>query len=154
MSDTPPPPPPPPAALHASGAARPWLTAASFGVPLAWVLGLALLVVGGVAVTLHGLLQREAGARWLLQQVPGLQLVAHQGPEDCCGSAGIYNLLQPDLAAEIGRRKVDSLAASGATMVATGNPGCMLQLKKGLMDLLPQVKIMHLTELLAQSIEA
>ncbi len=80
MSDTPPPPPPPPAALHASGAARPWLTAASFGVPLAWVLGLALLVVGSVAVTLHGLLQREAGARWLLQQVPGLSVEGWQGP--------------------------------------------------------------------------
>lgn len=80
MSDLPPPlPPRPPAALHASGAARPWLTVASFGVPLAWVLALALLVVGGVAATLHLLLQREAGTRWLLQQVPGLSVQGWQG---------------------------------------------------------------------------
>ncbi len=75
----PPPPPRPPAALHASGAARPWLTMASFGVPLAWVLALALLVLGGVAAALHLLLQREAGARWLLQQVPGLSVQGWQG---------------------------------------------------------------------------
>ncbi|MEY3272288.1 MAG: hypothetical protein RLZZ341_1189, partial [Pseudomonadota bacterium] len=80
MSDSPPPlPPRPPAALHASGAARPWLTVASFGVPLAWVLALALLLVGGVAATLHLLLQREAGTRWLLQQVPGLSVQGWQG---------------------------------------------------------------------------
>ena len=72
-------PPRPPAALHASGAARPWRTLASFGAPLAWVLALTLLVLGGLAATLHLLLQREAGTRWLLQQVPGLSVQGWQG---------------------------------------------------------------------------
>ncbi len=69
----------PPAALRASGHARPWLTAASLGVPLAWVLTLALLVLGGVAVSLQWVLQREAGTRWLLQQLPGVQVEGWQG---------------------------------------------------------------------------
>ncbi len=86
--------------------------------------------------------------RDLLRQVPGLELVAHDRPEDCCGSAGIYNLLQGDLAAEIGRRKIESLAASGAEIVATGNPGCMLQIaaharRQGL-----PLRVVHPVELL------
>jgi glycolate oxidase iron-sulfur subunit len=70
----------------------------------------------------------RAEPRRLLAQVPGLQLVPHDRPEDCCGSAGIYNLQQPGLAGRIGARKIESLAASGAQVVATGNPGCMLQI--------------------------
>ena len=66
--------------------------------------------------------------RALLAQVPGLEIVPHQRPEECCGSAGIYNLLQPELAREIGRRKVDSLVAANVDLVLTGNPGCMLQI--------------------------
>ena len=54
----------------------------------------------------------------LLAQVPGLELVDHPGSEDCCGSAGIYNLLQQDLAGEIGARKAETLVATGATVNA------------------------------------
>lgn len=68
-----------PAALRASGHARPWLTAASLGVPLAWVLALTLLVLGGVAAGLHWVLQSEAGTRWLLKQLPGVQVEGWQG---------------------------------------------------------------------------
>ncbi|MEY3253583.1 MAG: hypothetical protein RL227_2556, partial [Pseudomonadota bacterium] len=67
------------AAAAASGRARPLVTVASLAVPLAWVLGFALLVVLLAAGTLHTLLMREAGTRWLLQQVPGLTVQGWQG---------------------------------------------------------------------------
>ena len=70
---------PSPAAAAASGRARPFTTAASLMVPLAWVLGFALLVVVLAAAALHTLLMREAGTRWLLQQVPGLTVQGWQG---------------------------------------------------------------------------
>jgi glycolate oxidase iron-sulfur subunit len=49
------------------------------------------------------------------------------------------------------KRKLDTIAATGAKILVTGNPGCLLQLKKGLADHLPEVRIMHLTEVLAKS---
>jgi glycolate oxidase iron-sulfur subunit len=86
--------------------------------------------------------------RALLQQVPGLTLVAHARPEDCCGSAGIYNLLQPGLAEEIGRRKAESLDAAGADVVATGNPGCMMQIAAHLRRRGSAMRVVHPVELL------
>ncbi len=86
--------------------------------------------------------------RDLLAQVPGLTLVLHARPEDCCGSAGIYNLQQPELAAQIGRRKVESLIASGADVVATGNPGCMMQIAAHLRADRSALRVVHPVELL------
>lgn len=86
--------------------------------------------------------------RQLLAQVPGLELVAHERPEDCCGSAGIYNLLQPELAGEIGRRKVESLARAGVDLVVTGNPGCMLQIDSHLRRAGQKAQVRHPIELL------
>lgn len=86
--------------------------------------------------------------RQLLASVPGLELVPHDRPEDCCGSAGIYNLLQPALAAEIGRRKVESLHRAGVELVVTGNPGCMLQLDGHLRASGRPLPVLHLVELL------
>jgi glycolate oxidase iron-sulfur subunit len=80
--------------------------------------------------------------------VPGLRLVPHERPEDCCGSAGIYNLLQPELAGRIGGRKIESLAASGAEVVATGNPGCMLQLRALARQRQLPLRVVHPVELL------
>ncbi len=86
--------------------------------------------------------------RALLQQVPGLELVLHARPEDCCGSAGIYNLLQPELAAEIGRRKVESLLRARADLVVTGNPGCLLQIRGHLTRAGSRISVRHPIELL------
>jgi glycolate oxidase iron-sulfur subunit len=86
--------------------------------------------------------------RQLLAQVPGLTLVAHNNPEDCCGSAGIYNLLQPEVAEPVGQRKVESLLAAGAELVVTGNPGCMLQIESHLRRQGHQVPVRHPVELL------
>ena len=90
---------------------------------------------------------REAPRR-LLQQVEGLKLVPHARPEDCCGSAGIYNMLQPELAASIGLRKAEALAAAGAQLVATGNPGCMLQIGASLRGIGNRTPVCHPVELL------
>lgn len=87
--------------------------------------------------------------RELLRQVPGLELVPHTAPEDCCGSAGIYNLLQPGLAAEIGRRKAESLRAADVDLVVTGNPGCMLQIDSHLRAIGHRVPVRHTVELLS-----
>jgi len=95
----------------------------------------------------HGQNVRSA-PRELLARVPGLELVPHAAPEDCCGSAGIYNLLQPALAGEIGRRKAESLRAAGADLVVTANPGCMLQIDGHLRALGHPRPVRHVVELL------
>jgi glycolate oxidase iron-sulfur subunit len=66
--------------------------------------------------------------RELLRGIPELELLEPADWEICCGSAGIYNLVQPDAAAELGARKAANLLATGADAVAAGNPGCALQI--------------------------
>ena len=70
----------------------------------------------------------RAQPRALLRAIPELELVEPADWEICCGSAGIYNLVQPGAAAELGARKAANLVASGAEAVAAGNPGCALQI--------------------------
>jgi len=89
--------------------------------------------------------------RDLLTLIPGLEYRELEGADACCGSAGTYNIERPEMSDLILKRKLDNIAASGAEVLVTGNPGCLLQLKKGLADGLPGVRIMHLTEILAQS---
>jgi glycolate oxidase iron-sulfur subunit len=91
--------------------------------------------------------------RELLKLVPGMQFAELNEADACCGSAGTYNIERPEMSDRILKRKLDNIAASGAQVLVTGNPGCLLQLKKGLADHLPEVKIMHLTEVLAQSMK-
>jgi glycolate oxidase iron-sulfur subunit len=92
--------------------------------------------------------------RDLLKLIPGLRYTELNEADACCGSAGTYNIERPEMSDRILKRKLDNIAASGAEMLVTGNPGCLLQLKKGLADQLPGVKLMHLTEVLAQSMNA
>ncbi|MHB1808978.1 MAG: (Fe-S)-binding protein [Solirubrobacteraceae bacterium] len=66
--------------------------------------------------------------RALLRGIPGLELIEPAEGELCCGSAGIYNLVQPEPAAQLGRRKAANLSASGASAIAAANPGCALQI--------------------------
>ncbi len=95
----------------------------------------------------HGQKVRQQ-PRDLLAKVPGLKFTQHARPEDCCGSAGIYNLLQPDLAADIGRRKAESLCAANPDLVATGNPGCMMQIAAHLKAAGSKARVVHPVELL------
>ena len=66
--------------------------------------------------------------RALLQAIPGVELVTPAESEICCGSAGIYNLVQPEPAAQLGARKARNIAALSPDMIATANPGCTLQI--------------------------
>ena len=66
--------------------------------------------------------------RELLGAIPGLELVEPANPGTCCGSAGVYNLLQPEAAGELGARKAASVLATGAPLVISANPGCSLQI--------------------------
>jgi glycolate oxidase iron-sulfur subunit len=86
--------------------------------------------------------------RDLLRSIPGLELVEPAEWEICCGSAGIYNLTQPEAAAKLGQRKADNLAATGASFIAAANPGCALQIAA----YLPAVKVLHPMTLLDHSI--
>lgn len=95
----------------------------------------------------HGQQEHTAPLQ-LLRQVPGLELVTAPGSEDCCGSAGIYNLLQPRLASAIGDAKARELRDSGATCVATGNPGCMMQIRRHLAEIDADLTVRHPVELL------
>ncbi|PKN13120.1 MAG: (Fe-S)-binding protein [Deltaproteobacteria bacterium HGW-Deltaproteobacteria-4] len=92
--------------------------------------------------------------RQLLQLVPGLDYQELASADACCGSAGTYNISKPSMSDRILQRKLDTIAASGADVLVTSNPGCLLQLKKGLAEQLPGVRILHLTELLLQSLLA
>ncbi|MFO1076702.1 MAG: heterodisulfide reductase-related iron-sulfur binding cluster [Planctomycetota bacterium] len=98
----------------------------------------------------HGQRVRDE-PRALLRRVPGLELIAHDRPEDCCGSAGIYNLLQPKLARAIGERKIRALAAAAPDLVVTANPGCMLQIDSLARAAGHRWPVRHLAELLLPS---
>ncbi len=91
--------------------------------------------------------------RDLLKLIPDLHYKELEAADTCCGSAGTYNISKPDMSDRILQRKLDSVRASGAEILVTSNPGCLLQLKKGLADQLPNVQLMHLTEILVQSMD-
>ena len=69
--------------------------------------------------------------REILKAIPGLELIELPESMWCCGSAGVYNITQPEMAAKLQERKVRHIAETGASIVATANPGCFLQLESG-----------------------
>ncbi|HEX4140897.1 MAG TPA: (Fe-S)-binding protein, partial [Candidatus Methylacidiphilales bacterium] len=95
-----------------------------------------------------------AQPRELLARIPGLDLKPLAESMWCCGSAGIYNLIQPEMADKLLQRKVDHIAATGAQVVATGNPGCLLQIQNGLRQRGLDVAAVHPVSLLAQAYRA
>jgi len=96
---------------------------------------------------------REA-PRAILKAIPGLELLEMAHPDRCCGSAGIYNITQPQMSMQLLRGKLEEVAATGAQIIATANPGCMLQLEVGLrMSRLPG-RVVHVVELLDEAYRA
>lgn len=89
--------------------------------------------------------------RKLLGRIPGLELVALREASWCCGSAGSYSLTHPEMAQKVLARKMDNIAASGAEVIATGNPGCLLQLQAGARQRKMVLRVLHPVELLAQA---
>lgn len=92
--------------------------------------------------------------RQLLRQIPGVQLREPLDASLCCGSAGVYNMLQPETAAELGRQKVANLLDTGASIIASPNPGCSLQIQQHLESHHnSQIRLLHPIELLDYSIQ-
>lgn len=87
----------------------------------------------------------------LLKLIPGLKLVPLQEAEQCCGSAGIYNLLHTDLSMKVLDRKMSYLKETGADAVVTTNPGCLLQLEAGIAEQKLPMKVYHIVELLDEA---
>ncbi len=91
--------------------------------------------------------------RQLLRKIPGITLREPIDAALCCGSAGIYNMLQPEIADELGMQKANNLINTGASLIASPNPGCSLQIQKHLDVKNSKVKILHPVELLDYSIQ-
>ena len=93
----------------------------------------------------------SAQPRSLLRAIPGVRLVELPEASWCCGSAGIYNLTQPEMAGQLLQRKVDHIVTTRAQVVATGNPGCLLQLINGCRDRGLELRVAHPVTLLAEA---
>lgn len=90
----------------------------------------------------------SAQPRKLLRAIP--RLVLKEMPESslCCGSAGIYNVTQPEMAAQLGARKLNNAQTTNAEVLVTANPGCHLQLAGGLQRRGSTMRVRHIVELL------
>ena len=101
----------------------------------------------------HGQRVRQE-PRALLRRIPGLRLVELVESDLCCGSAGVYNILEPAIARELLELKMARIVESGARVVATGNPGCLMQIAQGVRARGLDVAVVHPVELLARAADA
>ncbi|NJK80776.1 MAG: 4Fe-4S dicluster domain-containing protein [Chloroflexaceae bacterium] len=92
-----------------------------------------------------------AQPRTLLKAIPGLQLREMHESSMCCGSAGVYNITQPEMAARLGARKIENALETNAEVIATGNPGCAIQLASELQRRGKDVQVRYIVELLDES---
>ena len=95
-----------------------------------------------------------AQPRELLKNIPGLDVKPLPESMWCCGSAGIYNLIQPEMADKLLQRKLDHITSTGASVVAAGNPGCLLQIQNGLAARGVKIEVVHPVTLLARAYRA
>jgi len=89
--------------------------------------------------------------RALLHQIPGLTMKELHEADWCCGSAGTYNLTQPEMAGQLQRRKIENIRATGAEAVITANPGCIIQIQQGLAGGARPIRVLHIVELLDEA---
>ena len=87
----------------------------------------------------------------MLAAVPGLTFQEMPGADLCCGSAGIYNVVQNEMSMQILAHKMESVNATGAEIIATANPGCMLQLQAGVRLHGSGQRVMHVVEILDEA---
>lgn len=99
----------------------------------------------------HGQKVRSA-PRALLAKIPGLTVVPMADSELCCGSAGVYNILEPDMAERLLEHKIRRIIESGARTVVTGNPGCLLQIASGCRRRGVDVEVIHPVTLVARAV--
>ena len=86
--------------------------------------------------------------RALLAALPGVTLVEVPNGDRCCGAAGIYNVTEPEAAEALGREKAEAIASTGATIVASANPGCSMQLAAQLREIGSAIEVVHPVEVL------
>jgi len=99
---------------------------------------------------LHG--QRVSDApRRVLAAIPGVTLVSHEDPGSCCGAAGIYNLTHREMSRAVLARKLDSLARVDPDVIASGNPGCLMQLRSGAAERGLRARVLHPVSLLDEA---
>ena len=91
--------------------------------------------------------------RQTLKQIPGMEVREIKEAEICCGSAGIYNMVEPEPATELGDRKAKNVLNTGARMIVTSNPGCMLQIQASLKRMGHSMPMAHPMEVLDASIQ-
>jgi glycolate oxidase iron-sulfur subunit len=89
--------------------------------------------------------------RDLIRALPGVQLVEMRHPEICCGAAGMYSTLEPEMSGRILREKLDDIDATSADMVVSANPGCQMQLESGLRARGSRMHVEHVAELLLRA---
>ncbi len=99
---------------------------------------------------LHGQRVADPPLR-LLRSIPGVEVIPVPGGDECCGGAGIYGITHPDLGGKIGGDKVRAVIGTGADVLATGNPGCAMQIGGGLRIAGNRMAVMHPVEILDES---
>jgi glycolate oxidase iron-sulfur subunit len=92
--------------------------------------------------------------RALLSMIPGLEYVELRDADRCCGSAGIYNILQPDMSMRVLDDKTEAILESGAETIVTANPGCLIQINAGLRQAGQTASAQHIVDLLDEAIQA
>jgi glycolate oxidase iron-sulfur subunit len=90
--------------------------------------------------------------RKLIKAIPGIDFVEVEGADQCCGSAGIYNITQNELSMEILDRKMEKIGKANIDVLTTGNPGCMFQFRYGAKKFGMKLEVLHPVELLARSL--
>ena len=86
--------------------------------------------------------------RELVKAVAGKNFIELPESDVCCGSAGTYNLTEPEMAERLQRRKIENIVSTGAQIVVTSNPGCLLQIQAGLRKAGAQTEVMHIADFL------
>ena len=96
----------------------------------------------------------RSAPRELLRSIPGLELAELATPDRCCGSAGVYSFAQREMSLRLLDEKMADVAAAGADVIATANPGCMMQLEAGLRRHNQPGRVVHVVELLDEAYRA
>jgi len=100
---------------------------------------------------LHGQ-KVSAQPKAVIARIPGIRFVNLPDAEFCCGAAGIYNITQPEMSARVLARKIEAIQSTGADIVLTGNPGCILQIRRGCQDAGLTCEVLHPMELFARAL--
>jgi glycolate oxidase iron-sulfur subunit len=95
-----------------------------------------------------------AEPRRLIKTVAEKNFIELPESDVCCGSAGSYNLTEPEMAARLQRRKIDNIISTGAEVVVTSNPGCLLQIQAGLKKAGSKIRVMHIADFLVSETPA